>query len=87
MPIKNETFLKLKLLGYLIIFQRARLCTFSYPDSTGWDATVWLTRAPLGGPSGFAPVGGVCTRTRSAAIDRDEGLTSAFVIAHELAHL
>ncbi|CAH2265526.1 jg10075 [Pararge aegeria aegeria] len=56
-------------------------------DSTGWDATVWLTRAPLGGPSGFAPVGGVCTRTRSAAIDRDEGLTSAFVIAHELAHL
>ncbi|KAL4708282.1 hypothetical protein ACJJTC_007688 [Scirpophaga incertulas] len=55
--------------------------------STGWDATVWLTRAPLGGPSGFAPVGGVCSRTRSAAIDRDEGLTSAFVIAHELAHL
>lgn len=56
-------------------------------DSTGWDATVWLTRAQLGGPSGFAPVGGVCSRTRSAAIDRDEGLTSAFVIAHELGHL
>ncbi|XP_028172858.1 A disintegrin and metalloproteinase with thrombospondin motifs 3-like isoform X2 [Ostrinia furnacalis] len=56
-------------------------------ESTGWDATVWLTRAQLGGPSGFAPVGGVCSRTRSAAIDRDEGLTSAFVIAHELAHL
>ncbi|XP_045535080.1 A disintegrin and metalloproteinase with thrombospondin motifs 3 [Papilio machaon] len=56
-------------------------------DSTGWDATVWLTRAPLGGPSGFASVGGICTRTRSAAIDRDEGLTSAFVIAHELGHL
>ncbi|XP_075971491.1 A disintegrin and metalloproteinase with thrombospondin motifs 1-like [Anticarsia gemmatalis] len=55
--------------------------------STGWDATVWLTRSPLGGPSGFAPVGGVCSRTRSAAIDRDEGLTSAFVIAHELGHL
>lgn len=57
------------------------------PGSTGWDATVWLTRTQLGGPSGFAPVGGVCSRTRSAAIDRDEGLTSAFVIAHELAHL
>ncbi|XP_026496779.2 A disintegrin and metalloproteinase with thrombospondin motifs 1-like [Vanessa tameamea] len=57
------------------------------PDSTGWDATVWLTRAQLGGPSGFAPVGGVCTKMRSAAIDRDEGLTSAFVIAHELGHL
>ncbi|XP_068631071.1 A disintegrin and metalloproteinase with thrombospondin motifs 1-like [Battus philenor] len=55
--------------------------------STGWDATIWLTRAPLGGPSGFASVGGICTRTRSAAIDRDEGLTSAFVIAHELGHL
>ncbi|CAH0605531.1 unnamed protein product [Chrysodeixis includens] len=55
--------------------------------STGWDATVWLTRSQLGGPSGFAPVGGVCSRARSAAIDRDEGLTSAFVIAHELAHL
>ncbi|KAJ0178920.1 hypothetical protein K1T71_005695 [Dendrolimus kikuchii] len=57
------------------------------PDSTAWDATVWLTRASLGGPSGFAPVGGVCSNARSAAIDRDEGLTSAFVIAHELAHL
>ncbi|CAK1598591.1 unnamed protein product [Parnassius mnemosyne] len=56
-------------------------------DSTGWDATIWLTRAPLGGPSGFASVGGICTRTRSAAIDRDEGLTSAFVVAHELGHL
>ncbi|CAG9795129.1 unnamed protein product [Diatraea saccharalis] len=56
-------------------------------ESTGWDATIWLTRAQLGGPSGFAPVGGVCSKTRSAAIDRDEGLTSAFVIAHELAHL
>ncbi|XP_047525882.1 A disintegrin and metalloproteinase with thrombospondin motifs 3-like [Pieris napi] len=56
-------------------------------DSTGWDATLWLTRAQLGGPSGFAPVAGVCSRTRSAAIDRDEGLTSAFVIAHELGHL
>lgn len=58
-----------------------------FSDSTGWDATIWLTRAQLGGPSGFAPVAGVCTRTRSAAIDRDEGLTSAFVIAHELGHL
>ncbi|CAB3236822.1 unnamed protein product [Arctia plantaginis] len=57
------------------------------PDSTGWDATVWLTRSQLGGPSGFAPVGGVCSRARSAALDRDEGLTSAFVIAHELGHL
>lgn len=58
-----------------------------FTDSTGWDATVWLTRSQLGGPSGFAPVGGVCSRARSAALDRDEGLTSAFVIAHELGHL
>ncbi|XP_049870395.1 A disintegrin and metalloproteinase with thrombospondin motifs 3-like [Pectinophora gossypiella] len=56
-------------------------------ENAGWDAAVWLTRAELGGPSGFASVGGVCSRTRSAAIDRDEGLTSAFVIAHELGHL
>ncbi|XP_059056754.1 A disintegrin and metalloproteinase with thrombospondin motifs 1-like [Achroia grisella] len=56
-------------------------------DTTGWDVAVWLTRVPLGGPSGFAPVGGVCTSMRSASINRDEGLTSAFVIAHELAHL
>ncbi|KAJ2952105.1 hypothetical protein O0L34_g4375 [Tuta absoluta] len=56
-------------------------------ENTGWDAAVWLTRSELGGPSGFASVGGVCSKTRSAAIDRDEGLTSAFVIAHELAHL
>lgn len=63
------------------------LMKFFVPESTGWDATVWLTRAQLGGPSGFAPVDGVCSKTRSAAIDRDEGLTSAFVIAHELAHL
>ncbi|XP_053603427.1 A disintegrin and metalloproteinase with thrombospondin motifs 1-like [Plodia interpunctella] len=56
-------------------------------DATGWDVAIWLTRVPLGGPSGFAPVGGVCTTVRSASINRDEGLTSAFVIAHELAHL
>ena len=61
--------------------------SYFFVDSTGWDATVWLTRAQLGGPSGFAPVDGVCTKIRSAAINRDEGLTSAFVIAHELAHL
>ncbi|KOB69858.1 A disintegrin and metalloproteinase with thrombospondin motifs 1 [Operophtera brumata] len=46
--------------------------------STGWDATIWLTRSVLGGPSGYAPVGGVCSKFRSAAINRDEGLTSAF---------
>ncbi|XP_060801866.1 A disintegrin and metalloproteinase with thrombospondin motifs 1-like [Amyelois transitella] len=56
-------------------------------DATGWDVAIWLTRVPLGGPSGFAPVGGVCSSMRSASINRDEGLTSAFVIAHELAHL
>ncbi|GBP09894.1 A disintegrin and metalloproteinase with thrombospondin motifs 3 [Eumeta japonica] len=57
------------------------------PPESRWDAAVWLTRAELGGPSGLAPLGGVCSTPRSAALDRDEGLTSAFVIAHELAHL
>lgn len=55
--------------------------------TSGWDATIWLTRTPLGGPSGFAGVGGICTKSKSGALIHDEGLTSAFVIAHELGHL
>ncbi|XP_046598676.1 A disintegrin and metalloproteinase with thrombospondin motifs 3-like [Neodiprion lecontei] len=51
------------------------------------DVAVWLTRLDLGGPSGYAPVSGVCDPARSCALNRDEGLTSAFIIAHELAHV
>ena len=38
----------------------------------------------IGGPSGYAPVDGVCDPARSCSLNRDEGLSSAFIIAHEL---
>ncbi|XP_076636472.1 A disintegrin and metalloproteinase with thrombospondin motifs 14 isoform X1 [Colletes latitarsis] len=51
------------------------------------DVAIWLTRLDIGGPSGYAPVSGVCDPARSCALNRDEGLTSAFIVAHELAHI
>ncbi|XP_034952483.1 A disintegrin and metalloproteinase with thrombospondin motifs 2-like [Chelonus insularis] len=51
------------------------------------DVAVWLTRLDIGGPSGYAPVSGACDPSRSCALNRDEGLTSAFIIAHEIAHI
>ncbi|KAG7208431.1 hypothetical protein KM043_014661 [Ampulex compressa] len=51
------------------------------------DVAVWLTRLDIGGPSGYAPVSGLCDPARSCALNRDEGLTSAFIIAHEVAHI
>ncbi len=44
-------------------------------------------RRDIGGPSGYAPVAGVCDPTRSCVLIREEGLSSAFIIAHELGHL
>lgn len=57
------------------------------PDQPKHDLAVWLTRSDIGGPSGYAPVGGVCDTKRSCALTKDEGLTSAFIIAHEMAHI
>ncbi|KAF7281742.1 hypothetical protein GWI33_004301 [Rhynchophorus ferrugineus] len=57
------------------------------PDQPRHDVAVWLTRSDIGGPSGYAPVGGVCDPKRSCSLNRDEGLTSAFIIAHEVAHI
>ncbi|CAB0040742.1 unnamed protein product [Trichogramma brassicae] len=51
------------------------------------DVAVWLTRLDIGGPSGYAPVSGACDPARSCALNRDEGFTSAFIIAHEVAHM
>ncbi|XP_014209830.1 A disintegrin and metalloproteinase with thrombospondin motifs 2-like [Copidosoma floridanum] len=51
------------------------------------DVAVWLTRLDIGGPSGYAPVSGACDPSRSCALNRDEGLTSAFILAHEVAHI
>lgn len=57
------------------------------PAALRHDLGVWLTREDLGGPSGYAPVSGVCQPARSCTLNRDEGLTSAFIIAHEMAHV
>lgn len=57
------------------------------PAALRHDLGVWLTRVNLGGPSGYAPVSGVCQPERSCTLNRDEGLTSAFIIAHEMAHV
>ncbi|XP_071455344.1 A disintegrin and metalloproteinase with thrombospondin motifs 2-like [Hetaerina americana] len=54
---------------------------------TRHDVAVWLTRLDLGGPSGYAPVSGACDPARSCALNRDEGLSSAFIIAHEVGHV
>ena len=51
------------------------------------DISVWLTRKNIGGPSGYAPVSGVCDPERSCSLNRDEGLSSAFILAHELGHI
>ena len=57
------------------------------PGEPHHDVAIWLTRLDFGGPSGYAPVGGACDPTRSCTINRDEGLVSSFIIAHEIAHL
>ncbi|XP_042238762.1 A disintegrin and metalloproteinase with thrombospondin motifs 3-like [Homarus americanus] len=57
------------------------------PQALRHDVAVWLTRIDLGGPSGYAPVAGVCEPSRSCTLNRDEGLTSSFIIAHEMAHV
>nr|XP_023012817.1 A disintegrin and metalloproteinase with thrombospondin motifs 2-like [Leptinotarsa decemlineata] len=57
------------------------------PGEPRHDVAIWLTRSDIGGPSGYAPVGGTCDPKRSCALNRDEGLTSAFIIAHETAHI
>uniref|UniRef100_T1IWV1 Peptidase M12B domain-containing protein n=1 Tax=Strigamia maritima TaxID=126957 RepID=T1IWV1_STRMM len=51
------------------------------------DIGVYLTRLDIGGPTGYAPVGGMCNHRRSCTLNRDEGLTSAFTIAHEIGHV
>lgn len=57
------------------------------PGEPKHDIAIWLTRSDIGGPSGYAPVSGTCDPKRSCALNRDEGLTSAFIIAHEMAHM
>lgn len=57
------------------------------PKDERHDVAVWITRLNIGGPSGYAPVSGVCDPERSCSLNRDEGLSSAFILAHELGHI
>ena len=59
----------------------------SLPENERHDIAIWLTRLDIGGPSGYAPVDGICDPARSCSLNRDEGLSSAFIIAHELGHI
>lgn len=57
------------------------------PAARRHDVSVWLTRRDIGGPSGYAPVSGACDPARSCSLIREEGLSSAFIVAHELGHI
>ncbi|KAL5018314.1 hypothetical protein ScPMuIL_004036, partial [Solemya velum] len=50
------------------------------------DVAVLLTRTGIG-PAGYAPITGMCNPQRSCAVVKDDGFTSAFIIAHEIAHV
>ncbi|KAJ8983289.1 hypothetical protein NQ317_010539 [Molorchus minor] len=43
-----------------------RLHTSLAPGEQHHDLAVWLTRSDIGGPSGYAPVGGVCDPKEAA---------------------
>ncbi|XP_062607950.1 LOW QUALITY PROTEIN: A disintegrin and metalloproteinase with thrombospondin motifs 3-like [Saccostrea cucullata] len=51
-----------------------------------FDVAILLTRTGIG-PAGYAPITGMCNPSRSCAVVKDEGFTSAFIIAHEVAHV
>ncbi|XP_076458373.1 A disintegrin and metalloproteinase with thrombospondin motifs 2-like isoform X1 [Babylonia areolata] len=50
------------------------------------DIAVLLTRENLG-PAGYAPITGMCNPSRACAAVTEEGFTSGFIIAHEMAHV
>ncbi|XP_045210598.2 A disintegrin and metalloproteinase with thrombospondin motifs gon-1-like [Mercenaria mercenaria] len=50
------------------------------------DIAVLLTRHDFA-TAGYAPITGLCLPMRNCALVKDEGFTSAFVIAHEMAHI
>ncbi|KAL8571350.1 hypothetical protein ACOMHN_064483 [Nucella lapillus] len=55
-------------------------------SSVRHDIAVLLTREKFG-PAGYAPVTGLCNPSRSCTVITDEGFTSGFIIAHEMAHV
>lgn len=58
---------------------------FDKVDKDFYDQTVFLTRKDFG-PSGYAPVHGMCYRVRSCTLNEEDGFTSSFIIAHETGH-
>ncbi|XP_037660612.1 A disintegrin and metalloproteinase with thrombospondin motifs 14 [Choloepus didactylus] len=50
------------------------------------DHVIFLTRQDFG-PSGYAPVTGMCHPLRSCALNHEDGFSSAFVVAHETGHV
>lgn len=50
-----------------------------------YDHTVFITRKDFG-PSGYAPVNGMCYRMRSCTLNEEDGFASAFIVAHETGH-
>ena len=42
----------------------------SLPKDERHDIAVWMTRRNIGGPSGYAPVSGVCDHERSCSLNR-----------------
>ncbi|XP_049644063.1 A disintegrin and metalloproteinase with thrombospondin motifs 14 [Suncus etruscus] len=50
------------------------------------DHVIFLTRQKFG-PSGYAPVTGMCHPLRSCALNYEDGFSSAFVVAHETGHV
>ncbi|RUS82579.1 hypothetical protein EGW08_009653, partial [Elysia chlorotica] len=51
-----------------------------------FDISVLITKEVLG-PSGYAPITGLCNPGRSCAAVREEGFSTGFIIAHEMAHV
>uniref|UniRef100_A0A8D2J2A7 ADAM metallopeptidase with thrombospondin type 1 motif 2 n=1 Tax=Varanus komodoensis TaxID=61221 RepID=A0A8D2J2A7_VARKO len=50
------------------------------------DHAIFLTRQDFG-PSGYAPVTGMCHPVRSCTLNHEDGFSSAFVVAHETGHV
>uniref|UniRef100_A0A8C0UQT7 ADAM metallopeptidase with thrombospondin type 1 motif 2 n=1 Tax=Cyanistes caeruleus TaxID=156563 RepID=A0A8C0UQT7_CYACU len=69
------------------------VCRWAYlqqkPDSGHaeyHDHAIFLTRQDFG-PSGYAPVTGMCHPVRSCTLNHEDGFSSAFVVAHETGHV
>ncbi|XP_048854752.1 A disintegrin and metalloproteinase with thrombospondin motifs 3 isoform X2 [Brienomyrus brachyistius] len=50
------------------------------------DHAIFLTRQSFG-PTGYAPVTGMCHPVRSCTLNHEDGFSSAFVVAHETGHV